>query len=167
MEEFDPIDPQLKNLDFERPNKNLQWWGDPILTESPKDRLRAEKLSKKIKEAFIIKVLEIRKKKSLVPNLSDVIKQSIQRQQTIKSEFVYRRNRQNFSIEEFINKLDQDQNMKKSQYKELKEHMKSIEKEIESRSRGLKILSGKMNHLLRPVEKYGSLSNTQPTMMLV
>ena len=74
MEEFDPIDPQLKNLDFERPNKNLQWYGDPELTSSSKDRLRAEKLSKKLKEAFIMKLLEIRKKKSLVPNLSDVIK---------------------------------------------------------------------------------------------
>ena len=60
MEEFDPIDPQLKNLDFERPNKNLHWYGDRTLTQTPENMLRAEKLSKKLKEAFIVKVLEMR-----------------------------------------------------------------------------------------------------------
>ena len=53
--------------------------------------------------------------------------------------------------------------MKKSQYEELKKNVKSIEKEIEMRMRGLRILSGKVVHLLRPVEveKHStSLGNT-------
>ena len=114
METFDPVDPELHNLDFERPNKNLHWYGDASLTEKPADRLRAEHLSKKIKEAFIIKTLEIRKKKSKVFSLSEVIKQSIKRQETIKSENIYRRNLRNFSIEELINRLDQDKTLSKS-----------------------------------------------------
>ena len=53
--------------------------------------------------------------------------------------------------------------MKKSQYEELKKNVKSIEKEIEMRMRGLRILSRKVIHLLRPVEiekHSASLSNT-------
>ena len=123
-------------------------------------RLRAERLSKKFKEAFIIKTLEVRKKKSRVFSLSEVIKQSIKRQETIKSENIYKRNRQNISIEEFINKLDQVNTLNKSQYSELTKQMESIEKEIKNRNKAVKVLSGKMSHLLRPIESNDSLGGT-------
>ena len=123
-------------------------------------RLRAERLSKKFKEAFIIKTLEVRKKKSRVFSLSEVIKQSIKRQETIKSENIYKRNRQNICIEEFINKLDQVNTLNKSQYSELTKQMESIEKEIKNRNKAVKVLSGKMSHLLRPIESNDSLGGT-------
>ena len=77
MQDFDPLEPKLRNLDFERPNKELQWYSDPMLTVKRDDMIRSEYLSKQIKEAFLMKVFELRKKKASIPKLSDVIKQSI------------------------------------------------------------------------------------------
>ena len=78
MEDFDPLEPKLRNLDFERPNKELQWRPDLKNAMTPADKVRSEYLSKQIKEAFLMKVFELRKVRAAVPKLSDVIKQSIE-----------------------------------------------------------------------------------------
>ena len=77
MEDFDPLEPKLRNLDFERPNKELRFSTDPMLTNGKNAVARSENLSKALKEAFLMKVFEYRRIRARVPKLTDVIKQSI------------------------------------------------------------------------------------------